>query len=108
MSANSGTVVGFQVINHNSDMHKLSYDLAVLFTGKMGFKDGDGYAYIGGICQRCATPLLLLCPRDSPITLKMRFDRQRVNLNMGRLLAHEVGHALGANHDDGQSLWQTA
>ena len=41
-----------QVINHPWDGHKLSYDLAVLFTGKMDFVDGDGYAYIGGICQQ--------------------------------------------------------
>ena len=41
-----------QVINNDWDGHKLSYDLAVLFTGKMNFVDGDGYAYIGGICQQ--------------------------------------------------------
>ena len=41
-----------QVINSDWDGHRLSYDLAVLFTGKMDFKDGDGYAYIGGICQQ--------------------------------------------------------
>ena len=41
-----------QVINNDWDGHKLSYDLAVLFTGKMNFIDGDGFAYIGGICQQ--------------------------------------------------------
>ena len=41
-----------QVINNDWDGHKLSYDLAVMFTGKMNFVDGDGYAYIGGICQQ--------------------------------------------------------
>ena len=41
-----------QVINNDWDGHKLSYDLAVLFTGKVNFVDGDGYAYIGGICQQ--------------------------------------------------------
>ena len=41
--------------------------------------------------------------RDSPITLTMKtwFDKRKLNLNSGRLLAHEIGHALGANHDDG-------
>ena len=32
----------------------------------------------------------------------MRFDKMKLNLNVGRLLAHEIGHALGANHDDGE------
>ena len=41
-----------QIINNDWDGHALSYDLAILFTGKMNFADGDGYAYIGGICQQ--------------------------------------------------------
>ena len=45
-------ILVIQVINNDWDGHKLSYDLAVLFTGKMNFVDGDGYAYIGGICQQ--------------------------------------------------------
>ena len=37
------------------------------------------------------------------MVLKMKFDDdEKLNLNMGRLLAHEMGHALGANHDDGK------
>ena len=31
-----------QVVNSIWDRHNLSYDLVVLFTGKMDFKDGDG------------------------------------------------------------------
>ena len=41
-----------QVINSDWDGHKLSYDLAILFTGRMNFVDGMGHAYIGGICQQ--------------------------------------------------------
>ena len=41
-----------QVINNDWDGHKLSYDLAILFTGKMNFVDGDGFAYIGSVCQQ--------------------------------------------------------
>ena len=28
------------------------------------------------------------------------FEEQQINLNMGRLIAHEFGHLLGADHDN--------
>ena len=31
-----------QVVNHMWDGHNKSFDLVVLFTGNMNFKDGDG------------------------------------------------------------------
>ena len=34
--------------------------------------------------------------------MKLLLEHEKLNLNMGRLLAHEIGHALGATHDNGK------
>jgi len=68
----------------------LSYDGVLLLTGgKESFADGDGYSYIGHICHV-----------DCPMVSKVMLTGSYLNKNMGRLVVHEMGHLLGADHDE--------
>jgi len=78
-----------KIINHNWDGHYHSYDATLLLTGRSDFQDGDGYSYIGHVCLI-----------DCPIVSKLMFEDDLLNMNMGRLIAHEFGHLLGADHDE--------
>ena len=55
-----------QVINHKWDGHRQSYDLVVLFTGNMGFEDGDGELcqVVSSCVQLCLvmSSCIQLCP----------------------------------------------
>jgi len=78
-----------KMINHNWDGHYHSYDAALFLTGRDDYPDGDAYSYIGHVCLV-----------DCPMVSKMLLVDGELHPNMGRLVAHEIGHLMGASHDE--------